>query len=343
MLPAPGLSGVAFCRNLSPMNPAPLVAAIAVAAVLSGCATTVSRTTVRTLVRHRGWHDAVVMANGQVEAVLVPSVGRLMQFRFVGSQDGPLWENTKLAGAPMPPKPWEASHGSFGGDKTWPAPQSVWNWPPPDVFDAAPLAFRVQDDASVVLVSPVSPRFGIRTERKFSLAPDAPVLRVVTTYERVTAGKDGPAEVSVWVITQAKDPVAMFIPVPASGRFPQGTSEQWGIPKDDMTVRDGLLRLTRDRKDSHKVGNDAGSMVWVGDREVLRIDIGLEPGATYPDGGCSAEIYTNPDPTPYVELETLGPLRALKAGQRLSATNTYTLLHRDGEAPEAAARRALAR
>lgn len=343
MLTAPGLSGVGFCRNLPPMHPVPLVAAIAVAAVLSACTTAGSRSAVRTVERHRGWHDAIVMANGQVEAVLVPSVGRLMQFRFVGSPDGPLWENGKLAGAPMPSKPWEASHGSFGGDKTWPAPQSVWNWPPPDVFDATPLAFRVHDDGSVVLVSPVSPRFGIRTERKFSLLADAPVLRVVTTYERVTAGKDVPAEVSVWVITQAKDPVAMFIPVPASGRFPAGTSEQWGIPKDDMAVRDGLLRLTRDRKDSHKVGNDAGSMVWVGDREVLRIDIGLEPGATYPDGGCSAEIYTNPDPTPYVELETLGPLRALMPGQRLSATNTYTLLHRDGEAPEAAARRALAR
>ena len=325
------------------MNPAPLVAVIAVAAALSGCATAGAKTTVRTVEHHLGWRDAVVIANGQVEAVLVPSVGRLMQFRFAGAADGPLWENRKLAGKRMPPKPWEASHGSFGGDKTWPAPQSVWNWPPPDVFDAAPLAFRLPGDGSVVLTSPVSQRFGIRTERRFSLMPGAPVLRVVTTYERVSAGTDVPAEVSVWTITQAKDPVAMFLPVPASGRFPEGTSKQWGIPKDDLTVRDGLLRLTRDRKDSHKVGNDAGSMVWVGDREVLRIDIGLEPGATYPDEGCSAEIYTNPDPTPYVELETLGPLRSLKPGQRLSATNTYTLLRRDGEAPEAAARRALAR
>ena len=326
------------------MNPVLLLAVIAVAAALSGCSTAGAKTTVRTVEHHLGWRDAVVIANGQVEAVLVPSVGRLMQFRFAGASDGPLWENGKLAGKPMSPKPWEASHGSFGGDKTWPAPQSVWNWPPPDVFDAAPLAFRLPGDGSVVLTSPVSPRFGIRTERQFSLMPDAPVLRVVTTYERVSAGTDVPAEVSVWTITQAKDPVAMFIPVPASGRVPEGTSKQWGIPKDDLTVRDGLLRLTRDRKDSHKVGNDAGSMVWVGDREVLRIDIGLEPGATYPDEGCSAEIYTNPDPTPYVELETLGPLRSLKPGQRLSATNTYTLLlRRDGEAPEAAARRALAR
>lgn len=328
---------------LAAMNPLRFSSALTAAALLVGCATVADKVTVKTRQPHRGWGDAIVLGNGRVEAVVVPSVGRVMQFRFAGEQDGPFWENSKLAGQPMPVKPWEAAHGSFGGDKTWPAPQSVWNWPPPDIFDAAPLAFRVEADGAVVLTSPVSARFGIRTERRVTLAPDAPTMRIVTTYERVNAASGAPAEVGVWVITQAKDPVAMFLPVPAGTKFPTGTSKQWGVPTNHLSVKDGLVRLTRDRKDSHKIGNDAGSMVWVGERQILRIDLGLESGATYPDEGCSAEIYTNPDPIPYVELETLGPLRALKAGERLSATNTYTLLRRAGGTPETAAHRALGR
>ena len=47
---------------------------------------------------HRGWRDAVILRNGVVEAVVVPSVGRVMQFRLAGRADGPFWENEKLAG-----------------------------------------------------------------------------------------------------------------------------------------------------------------------------------------------------------------------------------------------------
>lgn len=289
---------------------------------------------------HRGWRDAVILRNGAVEAVVVPSLGRVMQFRFAGRADGPFWENEKLAGQAMPAKPWEAAHGSFGGDKTWPAPQSLWNWPPPDVFDAAPLAFRVTPDNAVVLTSPVSARFGIRTERRVTLDRKEPVMCIETTYEKVNGD---PVEVGVWIITQAKDPEAVFLPVPAASKFPSGTTTMWGVPTNHLSRVDGMLRLTRDLKGSHKIGNDGTSIVWVGPKELLRVDIPRVPGATYPDDGCSAEIYTNPDPVPYVELETLGPVKTLRIGDRLSATNTYTLAPRTVAGAEADARRLLAR
>ena len=61
----------------------------------------------------------------------------------------------------------------------------------------------------------------------------------------------------------------------------------------------------------------------------------------YPDQGSSAEIYTNPDPTPYVELEMLGPLYTMKIGDQLSQTNTYTLIRRSVLDPESEARKLL--
>ncbi len=289
---------------------------------------------------HRGWRDAVILRNGVVEAVVVPSVGRVMQFRLAGRADGPFWENEKLAGQAMPAKPWEAAHGSFGGDKTWPAPQGLWNWPPPDIFDAAPLAFRVTADNAVVLTSPVSARFGIRTERRVTLDPTEPVMRIETTYEKVSGD---PVEVGVWIITQAKDPEAVFLPIPSASKFPTGTTTMWGVPTNHLSRVDGMLRLTRDLKDSHKIGNDGTSIVWVGPKELLRVDIPRVPGANYTDDGCSAEIYTNPDPVPYVELETLGPVKTLRTGDRLSATNTYRLAQRTSANPEREVRALLAR
>lgn len=289
---------------------------------------------------YRGWSNSLVMGNGLVEVVVVPEVGRVMQFRRVGQTNGPFWENEKLLGKPMPDRPWEVAHGSFGGDKTWPAPQSAWNWPPPDVFDATPVQAQVRPDQSVVLTSPVSPRFGLRTQRRLVLDPTQPVLHIETTYEKVTGE---PMEVSVWVITQMRSPEAMFLPIPAGTRFPLGSSTNWGIPEAQFQRVGSLARFTRAPDQAHKVGNDGESMVWVGPTEVVRIDLPRKSDAAYPDGGCSVEIYTNPDPVPYVELETLGPLQRLRAGESLSATNRYRLEARQETDPGQEARRILAR
>lgn len=302
-----------------------------------GLAAAAASVTVATDQDHRGWHDAIVLRNPAVEAIVVPSVGRLMQFRFVGERDGPFWENERLAGRPMPADPWKVAHGSFGGDKTWPAPQSLWNWPPPDVFDAAPLTARVNADRSVTLTSDVSPRFDLRTVRRITLDPVEPVLRIETTYEKISGP---PVTLAVWVISQLRDPVAVFLPVPPASLFPEGFAGPWSGPANFLRREGDWLRLTRNPAGSHKTGNDGSDLVWAGERHLLRISLPRVPGAAYPDHGCSVEVYTNTDPFPYVELETLGPLTTLRPGDRVSATNTYRLARRTA-APLAADVRAL--
>ena len=63
-------------------------------------------------------------------------------------------------------------------------------------------------------------------------------------------------------------------------------------------------------------------------KHVLRVDSSRVPNAEYPDNGSSAEVYTNPDPAKYIELEMLGPLKEMKVGDRIERVNTYTLLRR---------------
>lgn len=300
------------------------LAAVALPALLN--ATEVTSTT------YRGWPKSWVLDNGKVRAVVVPEVGRVMQFGFTG-EPGVFWENDAMAGKPMPEKPWDTA-GSFGGDKTWPAPQSAWNWPPPDIFDANPLEGMPDGSGGVLMVSPVSPRWGIRTERRITLDKTRPVMRIVTTYHKV---QGDPVEVAVWVITQMREPEKVFLPLSSSARYPGGLSKMWEWPSQSLLFGYKRVSITRAAAGGHKIGNDSDRILWVGDKSCMRVDIPRVRDANYPDDGCSAEIYTNGDPAKYVEIETLGPLKTLSAGDMLSATNTYTLYRRTRKTPEAEA------
>lgn len=268
---------------------------------------------------YRGWPGSWLLSNGHVWTAVVPSLGRVMQFGFVNDA-GVFWENPKTLSQPMTTNPW-AITGSFGGDKTWPAPQSAWNWPPPDVFDREAVTARPVA-GGLVLESGVSPSFGIRTVRRVELLTGEPVMRITTTYHKL---QGEPVEVGVWVITQMKNPTAMYLPIPLQSQFPNGHSEQWGIPAKFLSRKGQQLSLIRDPQTSHKIGNDADSVTWQNARFTLTIESPRIAGATYPDQGCSMEIYTNGGDTEYIELETLGPLRRLSVGDTLSATNIYRL------------------
>jgi hypothetical protein len=292
---------------------------------------------------YHGWTNSIWVSNGEVEAIIVPAVGRVMQFRLAGETDGPFWENSQMFG--KAPDPASTEWGNFGGDKTWPAPQSDWPkvtpraWPPPVAFDSAPVEAQV-DGWNVTLVSAVDPDYGIRTRRDIRLEPARPAMSITTTYEKV-GGR--PRFVSIWVITQLKHPLLACAALPGKSRFVGSYLLQSDQPPADLKVRDDLLSLTRDPKASHKVGTDSGSLVWIGHDLILRIDSPRQWAVDYPDEGCSAEIYTNPDTLPYVELEMLGPLRPMRIGDRIQRTSTYTLERRTEPDPDLEVRKLLAR
>ncbi len=280
-------------------------------------------------VAYHGWPTCLRLTNRVAEVIIAPAVGRILQFHFLGQEDV-FWENPALAG--HAPDPRSDEWGNFGGDKSWPAPQSDWpnvtrrSWPPPAGFDAVGVAAEVGRAGAVVLTSPVDADYGIRTVRRVVLDPEKPILRITTRYEKVTGP---PRQVSVWVITQLRDPEVVDIPLPRPSRFAGGYQKQSEALPRDLKVDDGMVSLRRGASAGTKIGTDASVLIWEGRTVGLHIDAPRVPAAEYPDGGCSAEVWTNPDPLPYVELEMLGPLRTLRAGDRLEATNTYTLFRCD--------------
>ena len=64
---------------------------------------------------------------------------------------------------------------------------------------------------------------------------------------------------------------------------------------------------------------------------MLHIHAERETKGEFPDHGSSAEIYTNPDPNKYVELEMLGPMQQMSKGSVISRRQTYRLVRRTNQ------------
>jgi hypothetical protein len=274
---------------------------------------------------YHGWAHSYVLTNGTVEVVVVPDVGRVMQFHFVG-EDPIFWENEKLYG--KAPDSSSNDWRNFGGDKSWPAPQADWpkvigrEWPPPAAFDSVPVKVETHDGV-IGLINPVEPAYGIRARRTISLDPHHPVMTITTMYEKL---EGNPVKVGIGVITQFREPQRAFMVLPRKPRLPGGYVQlEWTTPAE-LKVVDGLVSLKGGIQS--QIGSDADTLIWMNDKYVMRIDSPRVKRAEYADQGANAIIYTSPKSDGYVELEPFGPLKTMKVGGRMQRTVKYTLARR---------------
>lgn len=301
-----------------------------------------------TRTNYHGWPDSYIISNGKIAAAIVPAIGRVMQLGFIG-EEGVFWENHLLSGgiADAQLMVWASKDWvNFGGDKTWPSPEADWSifterkgWRPPPSFDGWASDVKISG-RTLTLITAEDPFYGTVAERRIQMHSSKPEMTITTTYRRV---KGEPAVIGIWVITQLKNPVALFAPVPKKSVFPNGFTMLGQTAPPSLKVESGLVSLTRNPKGAHKIGLDADSLLWVGEKHVLRIDSPRERRGEYPDKGSSTEIYTSADPLPYIELETLGPLHRMKEGDTIKRSNVYTLSRRTKPTPEAEARAAFER
>ena len=305
----------------------------------------VNRPNIVAVTNYHGWTNAFLLSNGKVEALVVPNAGRVMQFRFAGSTNGPFWENAKLYGITSSAANWNTT-GAFGGDKSWPAPQSDWGrgWPPPTGFDGNPCTCAITNGV-VTMTGVLDSAYKIQVTRTIQLDFDQAVLRINTVFQRFnSATRTNP--VGVWVITQVSDPVGIYVAVPAQSIFAPADYYQLGsgLPAQFKNAN-GLISFTRDPAAQRHLGFDANSLVWVGTNVSMRIDAPRVAGLSktnYPNGGCNTVAYTNNgSDAPYVELECFGPLTNLLAGQTVAFVTTYTLFPRTESNPDTEARKVL--
>jgi hypothetical protein len=293
---------------------------------------------------------AITLKNASAQVVIVPAAGRIMSFQLCQHDkcgENPIWNNPQL-GSSL--KADDEGWTNYGGDKSWPAPQSDWpkitgkGWPPPTGFDHMPFTAKVKN-GTVTLTSPVDPSYGIRVRRVISLEPSKPILHVSTIYEKV---QGDPVNVSVWTITQLNSPERGYILLPEREKIPGGftrpphDSPNSPYPFEKVSIDGRLLSFTRDPQTKRKMGTDGDRLLWLGKAQTLLIEqtTARTSGEQYPDDSHS-QIYTNPDELPYVEFELFAPLQNMKPGSSTALKATYSLSLRKSQDDKTEAQRIL--
>jgi hypothetical protein len=294
--------------------------------------------------------------HGDLRLAFLPGVGgRLLSLRL-GEREV-LWQNPSLIGpsldlltatADLPPETGMASWWNFGGSKTWPAPQydgeglQGWNGPPDPILDGGPYELAVTRDSgttTVIMTSQPDPRSGLQITRRFMIDIARPggfeehiTLRNIS--ERTV--RWSPWEVCQVATTRTDEPGTIM--VTGSGAFDVLQVSQFaGTPISEPGLESVAIPVQRVVA---KWGFcPPANTITFSDAEIsLSLAFTVEAGATYPEGGCCAELWMQyPTDAPIaamegwqpdaalVELEVLGPVRALAPGEQTSLMINWVL------------------
>lgn len=261
-------------------------------------------------ITYNGWDSAYEMSNGTVDLVFVPQIGRIMRY---GRVNGPnmLWNNAALAGTKADPVEAAKTWPNFGGDKLWPAPQDRWNWPPDPSIDSATQLVQVMANRHLLVFGQPSTKYGIQFTREITLAPKGTDVTIKNTMRNISSSAQ---EWGLWQITQTDDPAPIHLRRSKSGKFPAGYYNfKNPTPPAGSELTADFLILKRDPNNTFKSGTDSPICELTGEiqDQVFHTSAHYEPGGNYPDQGCTAEVYGNPDPLKYIELELMAPVRKL--------------------------------
>ncbi|MCX7599330.1 MAG: DUF4380 domain-containing protein, partial [Armatimonadetes bacterium] len=157
-------------------------------------------------------------------------------------------------------------------------------------------------------------------------------LQVTETFKNVSSRQ---IEWSIWDVTQVPGALSpgekfseharIYFPINPDSRFTGGYRTISDKPTSQWRVENGLLEVIY-RRETGKIGADsvAGWIAYADCQAAFTYAKRFEvtPGANYPDGGCTVEVYTSGD-LPYMEVEVLSPLRRLAPGESASFTQNW--------------------
>jgi hypothetical protein len=289
--------------------------------------------------------EAYRLTDGRTEAVIVPSLGRIMRYGLV---NGPnlLWNAPQ--GVVQDWGGWK----NFGGDKNWLAPQKSWPawqgtkgaWPPDPAVDGQEGATaEVISGGHLRLTMPLSKTTGIQVTREMYFDDETGEFVIEQSARKL---QGAPIRASIWSIAQAVPGDALFIPANPNSVYKKNF--HWLMaPKDDFTIEPAgptMLRILPQPKGGGvKIGVDSNvsAIASVRDQTAFVLKSNL-PKGDYPDGaegaGFPVEAFVNGDPRLYyMELELLSPLQEYRTGVRWQHTvrwSLHALPSADVNAPE---------
>ncbi len=273
-----------------------------------------------------GWPNSYYLDNGAIELVVTGDVGpRVISCGFPGGQN--LFYNAAEALGRSGESQWE----NRGGHRLWVAPEDRGTTL---ALDNGPVGVVVTEEG-VVATQPVEPETRLQKQIEIRLAPGA---AGATLIHRVKNLNPWAVRFAPWALSvMAPGGVALAVLPPRCRHeerlLPTGSLAIWGYTDLSDARWRFLPRFLMLRQDAsattpQKLGlfNSPTRAGYERGGELFWKWTETDAGQTYPDFGCSLEMFTNAD---ILEVETLGPLASIEPGGEAVHVEHWSL-HRTG-------------
>lgn len=276
-----------------------------------------------------GWSRCLHLSNGTVELVVTLDVGpRIMAYQMTGGANV-FWENPQWMGKNGGDK-WV----NYGGHRLWHAPEHRARTYAPD---NAPIEVTQSGD-KITFTQPIEASTGIQKALTVQFDPDDPAAVIVQG--SLTNHGLWDVTLSAWMLSVMRAGGVSILPLPPRGSHTDNLLPNTGLifwaysdlsdPRWTWGREYVLLRQNPASQTPQKVGLQPGGPNWLAylNDGTLFVKYPLQrydmPGVpdTYPDRGCSLEIFTNAH---MLELESLSPLVTLSPGHAVQHHERWTL------------------
>jgi hypothetical protein len=287
---------------------------------------------------YKGWPNSYRISNGEIELVVTSDIGpRIIRFAFLGGQNL-FKEYPEQLG-----KSGEPDYQLRGGHRLWVAPETLaTSWALDNVpvrieirgsvLESTEPAMRIEIEGNVLeATEPVEPATGLQKQLVIRMAPSGSGVEVLHRVKNTTP----------WVIEFAPWAMSMMAPggTAITGFPPRGKHPEALLPTNPLVMwaytdlSDSRWRFTRKylalRQDPRisepqKIGgfNPKTWLAYLLGADLFLKQTSVDPARTYPDFGCSFEIFTNAG---MLEIETLGPIAKVQPGAAVEHLERWSL------------------
>ncbi|MFH0798779.1 MAG: hypothetical protein V2A66_01215 [Pseudomonadota bacterium] len=285
-----------------------------------------------------GW-DAVSVANQCMSFIVAGEAARLWQYSLAPYPAAPhgTWEEMLYTSARERGRIYAATGDdtsefhNFGGVRTDVAPQGQWrdtpwgrDWPPPPALNS-PRTMVVEGGNAIRLEAHDPDILGLKLATRFESVPSSSLVRVTPSMTNMT---ERPRTWANWIIVQLSGIAGasrIFIPPSPASKMKLGYTVLMGDPAAKPIsgdTREDVTKITYTGNEC-KLGFDGRSWIAARQRPYHASNGGVFalqaphniPGAQYPDGGSSIQLYTGIIESSYYELEATGSLVTLAPGE----------------------------
>jgi hypothetical protein len=266
----------------------------------------------------RGWNNAYKVSNGVVELVVTADVGPRILFYGFRHGENQFHEVEEDAG-----KTGGSEFRLYGGHRLWVSPEVERTYYP----DNNPVAVSQHGNAVRFTAQreDVPPGTHLQKELEIELATTGSQVRI--THRIRNDGADS-TTLAPWSPTMMRaggrailplsPRIAMdkdhYLPVGVFGMwsFTDFSDPRWVLGTSYIQLRHLANPQSRFKEQMGGIYNSSGWGAYFSRGDLFVKRAAVIRGASYPDFGCNFEVFTNPD---FLELETLGPLVELRAGE----------------------------